>query len=792
MAALHDALKTLGPLEFSEAPTNNLNPFLSRAFSKSQLIVDSVPIPAPASTIAPDGRSRSSSNTSSEVFASNTRSPSPASDVEALQKEWKPVKLAASQNPLGMNVYKCSGKDGKGAWFARRSVHEGLGFTKWKKALEREFPETMKVQGGPGEGNIRGIGGERRVEFEDVEGVGKMEVYLLSAQFPGPTTPRDFVTMFLTSDQALSKNEEGETPRHFMVISRPCSHPDTPAREGFIRGAYESVEFIREIPLKRKPQKSMSTTDLSSNDHSRKRSGSALSKDAIVRNAKQNHPQANGDNPETQRKGSVSDTDLNQSDSKSEGRGRGHTISFDKSRGSDAKGERMDVDPQDDESESNPIEWIMITRSDPGGSVPRFMIERGTPGGIVSDATKFLDWACGKDMDEFERDEATGGADDQGGKYENFEPKRLHRHETDLHNYQTNGHLAGIEEVTTPTTEKPQPKHDPDAPQEWMVGAETSNSSGLYAMITGAAGAASGYISSHTPQVISDRIPALPAIPGYSTTPLRTTNGHHEGGRQGTPESIARQSSVSSIHSASSVGSFASAIERYATANEDGLDTSSQKTTRSEADSRAMALQDKELQKLEEKKRKLDEKLNKQREKELSKKREDSEKEAEVLRKAQEQHEREVKKQEEKYKKEVEKLEQKKAKEAKKAEERKRKLEEKDEKIKLSRELEEVKAEVELLRKEKEILRLQVGDLQAENTALATKVGKLGLQGEEVLREIRKENLGRLRASSFAKLVGAPSFRSAATVKSSRSGESAEGKEKEKENIMVVGNGETS
>ncbi len=79
------------------------------------------------------------------------------------------------ENPLGMSVYKCSGKDGKGAWFARRSVHEGLGFTKWKKGLEREFPETMKVQGGPGEGSIRGIGGERRVEYKNVEGVGKLE-----------------------------------------------------------------------------------------------------------------------------------------------------------------------------------------------------------------------------------------------------------------------------------------------------------------------------------------------------------------------------------------------------------------------------------------------------------------------------------------------------------------------------------------------------------------------------------------------------------------------------------------
>lgn len=44
--------------------------------------------------------------------------------------------------------------------------------------------------------------------------------------------------------------------------------------------------------------------------------------------------------------------------------------------------------------EQNPVEWIMITRSDPGGSVPRWMVERGTPGGIVRDAEKFFNWAA--------------------------------------------------------------------------------------------------------------------------------------------------------------------------------------------------------------------------------------------------------------------------------------------------------------------------------------------------------------------------------------------------------------
>ena len=94
----------------------------------------------------------------------------------SFQKEWgKPIKLAPKDNPLGMAVYKMAGKDGKGAWFARRSVHEGMGFKKWKLGLEKEFPESMEVQGGPGEGNIRGIGGERKVEQMEVKGLGRVE-----------------------------------------------------------------------------------------------------------------------------------------------------------------------------------------------------------------------------------------------------------------------------------------------------------------------------------------------------------------------------------------------------------------------------------------------------------------------------------------------------------------------------------------------------------------------------------------------------------------------------------------
>lgn len=149
--------------------------------------------------------------------------------------------------------------------------------------------------------------------------------------------------MLLTSDQALEPNNGEEVPRHFMVVSKPCNHPEVPPRDGYIRGQYESVEFIREIPSK-KPKKSASTTQL---DKGLTRNRSAtLGKQATVRNAIQNHPD--------ELEAATSRTSVDS------GRARGRTISFDHSRGSEAKGEGMDI-PRDDEDEENPVEWISMS-----------------------------------------------------------------------------------------------------------------------------------------------------------------------------------------------------------------------------------------------------------------------------------------------------------------------------------------------------------------------------------------------------------------------------------------------
>jgi hypothetical protein len=180
MAHLHKALEVLRPTDFTDVPTDEkeIETFMQHIFSTCQLLLDSVPEP-PADSAG--GRSRSNTASSiasnvSEISASSARSDPPVPEHASLQKEWgKPLKLSAKENPLGVGVFKLSGKDGRGAWFARRSIHKGLSFKKFKLGLEREFPETLKVQGGPGEGNIRGIGGEKRVERKHLDKTGCME-----------------------------------------------------------------------------------------------------------------------------------------------------------------------------------------------------------------------------------------------------------------------------------------------------------------------------------------------------------------------------------------------------------------------------------------------------------------------------------------------------------------------------------------------------------------------------------------------------------------------------------------
>lgn len=532
-------------------------------------------------------------------------------------------------------------------------------------------------------------------------------VYHLSAQFPGPTTPRDFVEMIMTSDTALSQwskedpvedSSNTEIPRHFMVISKPCVHPECPPRDGFVRGQYESVEFIREVPLIKPPKKSASAIHLPLKK-TRERSGSsALSREAILRNAQH-----------------ASELDAGFEGS----RPRGKTISFAESRGVEAKGESFDV-PRDQggDCESNPVEWIMITRSDPGGGIPRFLVERGTPSSIVADASKFLNWACSNDLEDMEGDDnisEPGSPKTDQGEY------NIPRRSTDLYDYETNGHLAGIGDNKESTTTQPD---------------TASNQSGVYDAISNTVGAASAAIATYAPTMITNHLPVL-----GSSEKIDGSSG----------AGTLRRASVQSAKSSRTVETFVSALEGTEDDSSDALSTgtgASNLPSIYKGDER----QEKELQKLEEKKQQLNEKLAKAREKELSKKVGDADKDQTALAKAEEKHKKEVAKQEEKFRKEVERLEAKKRRDALKAEEKRKKIDEKDEKTRMQHALDGLKAEVDLLKIEKEILSRQVGQLQQQNTTLTTKIGRLGPVGEEILRDVReelKEGTGRARGSSI-------------------------------------------
>lgn len=154
------------------------------------------------------------------------------------------------------------------------------------------------------------------------------EFFQLSAQFPGPTAPRDFVTLLVTSESSAAPSGL----RQYMVVSKPCTHPDCPPRRGIICGRYELVEVVREIAAERPASE-----------------------------------------------GSPSRADPTSAQAAGSGAARPTSAPSDSPRA---------------------VEWLMVTRSDPGGSVPRFMIDRGTPPGIVGDAAKFLDWAAAAAQEE--------------------------------------------------------------------------------------------------------------------------------------------------------------------------------------------------------------------------------------------------------------------------------------------------------------------------------------------------------------------------------------------------------
>jgi hypothetical protein len=528
-------------------------------------------------------------------------------------------------------------------------------------------------------------------------------VYQLSAQFPGPVAPREFITCLLTTETGLSESSaqpvEGSKsakaiPRHYMVVSIPIDHPDAPLRNGLVRGSYESVEIIREIPLTQ--PKAMSTPNL-----------------------------------------------LNLESEAQSGRNRGSTIGFAESRGLSAKGENMDrhsaksVELEhhaslSEDPESNPVEWIMITRSDPGGGIPRFMVERGTPASITADAAKFVDWATSKE-------EAPSDDEDLQAEEDAPVSPHIHHRSTQYSVAAGSGHLAGVVPPSADVSNTG--AYEPSTPGE----------TGIIASLTNYAQAG---FENYAPNVVQNNAPAFMRRDLSSDSDSDT-------------ESFNSFTSATADFKTAREGSRSPDPLAYSTSNLDLLPDSSSGAPSGTSGpiAREDTQYEKEITKLEEKRRTLDDKMIQSREKDAQRTSELSQKEEKDAEKQREKIERDKRKQEERYAKEMRKIEERREKEARRLEDRKRKARDKDILSKTSRERDEYRRQLELVRRENELLRRQMGELQKENTLFVAKFGKSEM-GASALKQVRDELQGeRKRASSVGSRASGRSKLSAESVK---------------------------
>ncbi|KAK6363574.1 hypothetical protein TWF730_001000 [Orbilia blumenaviensis] len=741
---LHQALQSLSPIDESSIPTDQstLQLFLESTFTDAAYVVDTLPIPPVApgllnklslpttsnsnsnsstpsvsnsTTGTPvGGRSRSTTVNSTGSYNSSKRltitpssfRPKEPERPSVFTKDWKEVKPGGS-NPHDIKVYKLSAKDGGGAWFARRSVHEGIGFKRFRRGLRREFEESLERRMGvgreSGEGmvipaGVRGIGAEKRLERRVVRGVGRVDVYHLSAQFPGPSAPRDFVTACITSSSSApsrtsnASTKSGRQGREFTMVSRPLSHPSAPEQYGFVRGKYESIEFIREIipheegeqqeEEESAPRRSMSVSDLNqrasvllsveeevaSRQVGRKRSRTVGEPPRKAVSFDDTTPGGGGggggslprvgtfgSDPLKGHKASklreaISADDIVDDDDEEEVNKKKKVLSADvaeqKVKREEEEGEDVDSleGEEEDDGERNPVEWIMLTRSDPGGSVPRFMVERGTPGSIIKDAEKFLDWACEKVHED-------DVSDDEHEPVEEVQEGEEIPDEDSFNTVSTGSTVEGGEVSGS---------HETAELVRAMSHDDSMSNLSFMTADSGECDEEEENSSLGSSQLNGTQFPHALLDEG--------TNGRARAG------------------TAASSSSSSAALQRIQT---DAIKNAAKTQTTRDKNDKKMAAR---LAKEEEKQRKLEEK-----------------------------HAREAAKREEKYKKEQARAEEKRRKEEEKIRDRRRRLEERDEKLRSEREKEDLKKEIEMLRKEKDVLGRENDALRKEVAGLRAK-----------------------------------------------------------------------
>lgn len=360
-----------------------------------------------------------------------------------------------------------------------------------------------------------------------------------------------------------------------------------------------------------------------------------------------------------------------------------------------------------EDAETNPVEWIMVTRSDPGGGIPRFMVERNVPSSIVADAIKFLDWACARNDDDSSEAPKAGQPNNTADA-----PQQAQEAQPRYSLENSNGLGAGVgtsiadrpsstrRRASHHAIEKPEPAHE-----------------GYLDQLRDAVGGLSAYVP--------DAMNPMPQL-------QRTT-------------------SSSSSSSTSSTASFASA-EQFSSAPQ-GLPIDTSIPTPSTASEVSVPIDDdshhaRELNKIEAKKLQLREKLDLEREKRDLATTNASQQSQKEIEKAAEKHARDKKKQEDKYAKEIRKLEERREKETKKLLAKQQKEADKSLLKTAQRERDDFRKERELVEQENKLLKEQVAELQRENTALVVRLGKSDA-GKDILASVRAEG-GRSRASSRA------------------------------------------
>lgn len=465
-----------------------------------------------------------------------------------------------------------------------------------------------------------------------------------------------------------------------MVVSKPCQHPECPQQSGFIRGAYESVEMIREIRTETKVdplRKVQSSIDLPIDEANAiaRNTMNQLAHEAPIRAARQ--PRLNG----------VPETDV-----------LGHQSSESVSTmGAESSEQQQQRSPIEMEYEyETKIEWLMVTRSDPGGSVPRFMVEKGTPGAIAGDADKFLKWTGSKTLKYFTQPEKVEA-----------EPMP----EAPIVGVPSKASESSVSPTTKPRVRITDETNGEKSP---VYEEDTPAYTGLYGIIAGAIGAA------------ATMIPTFGSVQGDTSPEVSLSTDEDDDDR----------SSIRTFHS------FVTGQEtpdephvtevplsRVDTNGEERSLNSSTESTATHSFNASSTQHEKELRKLEERKRKMEERLQRSQARVLAKRNNEgtSNNDEDVLAKLREKHEREVAKQTDKYQREVRKLEAKRHSEQRKAEERRRKQTEREEKANLTMELEKVRVERDVARKQIEVLKEQIGELQGQNTMLVARLGREGI-----------------------------------------------------------------